>query len=277
MAQLGDGLTQTIRDAVQAGREDAVTLLQELVRIPSVTGEEGAVGEVVERAFADRGLDVDTWDATPEEMEPYRDHVGEQDSYENRPNVAGVRRGTGGGRSILLNAHVDTVDPGDPAAWKGDPLSGTLEGDLLYGRGSCDMKGGLVTHLVALDALSDLGLGLRGDVTVAATVGEENGGLSALSTVLRGYRADAAIIHHRAYPSRPGACPGRFAHLPAKDPGPLGPRRRPRRGRLGAGEVRSHLREPARAGAGAQRCPQPPALRRSKQQSAHRYRRRKGR
>ncbi len=56
------------------------------------------------------------------------------------------------------------------------------------------MKGGLVTHLVALDVLSDLGLGLRGDVTVAATVGEENGGLGALSTVLRGYRADAAII-----------------------------------------------------------------------------------
>ena len=104
---------------------------------------------------------MDTWEATPEEMEPYRDHVGEQDSYENRPNVAGIRRGSGDGRSILLNAHIDTVDPGDPAAWKGDPLSGTVEGDLLYGRGSCDMKGGLVTHLVALDALADLGLGLR--------------------------------------------------------------------------------------------------------------------
>jgi acetylornithine deacetylase len=194
MVKLDDGLAETIRGAVQARREDAARLLQELVRVLSVTGDEGAVGEVVERAFSERGLDVDTWDATPEEMEPYRDHVGEQDSYENRPNVAGVRRGKGGGRSILLNAHVDTVDPGDSAAWKEDPLSGALEGDLLYGRGSCDMKGGLVTHLVALDALSDLGLGLRGDVTVAATVGEENGGLGALSTVLRGYRADAALI-----------------------------------------------------------------------------------
>ncbi len=229
MVKLDDGLAETIRGAVQARREDAVSLLQELVRTPSVTGEEGAVGGVVERAFSERGLGVDVWDATPEEMEPYRDHVGEQNSYENRPNVAGVRRGEGGGRSILLGAHTDTVDPGDPAAWKVDPLSGTLEGDLLYGRGSCDMKGGLVTHLIALDALSDLGLGLRGDVTVAATVGEENGGLGALSTVLRGYSADAAIITEPTrlalVPAQGGSLvfrlkvPGRSAHAAVRDVG----------------------------------------------------------
>jgi len=229
MANLDDGLAQTIRGAVQARREDAVSLLQELVRVPSVTGEEGAVGAVVERAFSERGLDVDTWEATREETEPYREHVGEQSSYENRPNVAGTKRGTEEGRSILLNAHTDTVDPGDPTAWKGDPLSGNLEGDLLYGRGSCDMKGGLVTHLVALDALSDLGLRLRGDVTVAATVGEENGGLGALSTVLRGYRADAAIITEPTrlalVPAQGGSLvfrlkiPGRSAHAAVRDEG----------------------------------------------------------
>ena len=229
MVGFEDGLAQAIRGAVQARREDAVSLLQELVRIPSVTGEEGAVGAVVGRAFSERGLEVDTWEATREETEPYRDHVGEQGSYEDRPNVAGARRGTGDGRSILLSAHTDTVDPGDPAAWKGDPLSGDLEGDLLYGRGSCDMKGGLVTHLIALDALSDLGLGLRGDVTVAATVGEENGGLGALSTVLRGYRADAAIITEPTrlalVPAQGGSLifrlkiPGRSAHAAVRDEG----------------------------------------------------------
>jgi acetylornithine deacetylase len=229
MVGFEDGLAQAIRGAVQARREDAVSLLQELVRIPSVTGEEGAVGAVVGRAFSERGLDVDTWEATREETEPYRDHVGEQGSYEDRPNVAGARRGTGDGRSILLGAHTDTVDPGDPAAWKGDPLSGDLEGDLLYGRGSCDMKGGLVTHLIALDALSDLGLGLRGDVTVVATVGEENGGLGALSTVLRGYRADAAIITEPTrlalVPAQGGSLifrlkiPGRSAHAAVRDEG----------------------------------------------------------
>src|ERR687898_887524 len=229
MVELDDGLAQTIRGAVQARREDAVNLLRELVRIPSVTGKEGAVGEVVGRAFSERGLDVDTWEATREETEPYRDHVGEQSAYEDRPNVAGVRSGTARGRSILLNGHTDTVDPGDPTAWKGDPLSGNLEGDLLYGRGSCDMKGGLVTHLVALDALSALGLGLRGDVTVAATVGEENGGLGVLSTVLRGYRADAALITEPTrlalVPAQGGSLvfrlevPGRSAHAAVRDEG----------------------------------------------------------
>ena len=229
MAELDDELAQAIRGTVQARREDAVSLLQELVRVPSVTGEEGAVGAVVGRAFSERGLDVDTWEATREETEPYREHIGEQSSYENRPNVAGTKRGTGEGRSILLNAHTDTVDPGDPTAWKGDPLSGNLEGDLLYGRGSCDMKGGLVTHLIALDAISDLGLGLHGDVTVAATVGEENGGLGALSTVLRGYRADAAIITEPTrlalVPAQGGSLvfrlkiPGRSAHAAVRDEG----------------------------------------------------------
>src|SRR5829696_6600032 len=229
MARLDDGLARAIRDAVQARREEAVSLLQQLVRTPSATGREGAVGEVVERDFSERGLDVDTWEATPEEVEPYREHVGEQNSYDNRPNVAGIRRGRGGGRSILLNAHTDTVDPGDPAAWRDDPLSGALEGDLLYGRGSCDMKGGLVTHLVALDALSELGLELRGDVSVAATVGEENGGLGALSAVLRGYRADAALITEptrlRLVPAQGGSLvfrlevPGRSAHAAVRDRG----------------------------------------------------------
>ena len=229
MAKRNEDLARAISDAVRARREKTVTLLRELVRVRSVTGEEGAVAEAVEGAFSERGLEVDTWNASPEEMEPYVDQVGEQPSYENRPNVAGLRRGSGGGRSLLLNAHIDTVDPGDPALWTRDPLSGTVEGDLLYGRGSCDMKGGLVTHLTALDALSDLGVELRGDVSVAATVGEENGGLGALSTVLRGYRADAALITEptrlRLVPAQGGSLvfrltvSGPSAHAAVRDEG----------------------------------------------------------
>jgi acetylornithine deacetylase len=229
VGRLDAELAGEISRAVEARRDDAVRLLQELVRVPSVTGEEGAVQEVVERAFRERGLAVDRWEATAEEVAPYLDHVGEQKTYSNRPNIVGVRSGRADGRSILLNAHVDTVAGGDTSAWSRGPFSGEVEGDLLYGRGSCDMKGGLVTHLAALDALADLGVELRGDVSVAATVGEENGGLGALSTVLRGYRADAALITE---PTRLALVPaqggslvfrlkisGRAAHAAVRDEG----------------------------------------------------------
>jgi acetylornithine deacetylase len=229
VGRLDAGLAAAIGRTVETRRDDAVELLQELVRVPSATGEDGAVQEVVERAFRERGLAVDRWEATPEEMSPYRDHVGEQKTYSDRPNVVGVRPGKGGGRSLLLNAHVDTVAGGDPAAWSCDPFSGEVEGDLLYGRGSCDMKGGLVTHLMALDVLADLGVQLRGDVSVAATVGEENGGLGALSTILRGYRADAALITEptrlRLVPAQGGSLvfrltvSGRSAHAAVRDKG----------------------------------------------------------
>lgn len=229
MADLAPTLTEALTRAVEDRRDEAVRLLQELVRVPSTTGEEGAVQEVVERAFRERGLGVDRWEATAEQVEPYLDHVGEQESYEGRPNLAGVRRGRGGGRSMLLNAHVDTVAPGDPGAWSRDPLGGEVVGGEIFGRGSCDMKGGLVTHLAALDALEAADVGLAGDVTVAATVGEENGGLGALSTVLRGYRADAALITEptrlRLVPAQGGSLvfrltvPGRSAHAAVRDAG----------------------------------------------------------
>lgn len=187
-------LVKRISDAVDARRDETVALLQSLVRVPSVTNSEGEVQKVVMNACGVRDLAVDAWEATPDEIAGYHDHVGEQTVYEGRTNVAAVRRGTGGGRSILLNAHVDTVENGDPATWTHDPLGAEIVGDLLYGRGSCDMKGGLTSYLAAFDALDALGIRLAGDATVLATVGEEDGGVGALSTILRGYKADAVLI-----------------------------------------------------------------------------------
>lgn len=229
MGDSDEKLVNAIAEAVDARRDSTIRLLQSFVHIPSVTGREGEMAKAVEQAFHERDLDVDLWEATPEDVAPYLEHVGEQETYTDRPNAVGTHAGTGDGRSILLNAHMDTVDPGDPAAWTRAPRSGAVEGDLLYGRGSCDMKGGLVTYLIALDALRDLGVELRGDVKVAATVGEENGGLGALSTVLRGHRADAALITEPTrlslVPAQGGSLvfrltvPGRSAHAAVRDEG----------------------------------------------------------
>ena len=194
MAEATDQLIQAIGLAVDLEREPIVALHQAFVRTPSVTGTEGAMSAVVADAFRARGLVTDSWAATPEEMREHLEHVGDQSVWAGRLNVVGKRAGTGGGRSILLNAHIDTVPEGDHGLWSQPPFAANLVNGSIYGRGSCDMKGGLVTHLAALDVLKRLGITLKGDVTVAATVGEEDGGLGALSVVLRGYRADAALV-----------------------------------------------------------------------------------
>lgn len=224
-----DQVAKALIEAVDAGRDRTVALHRSFVQTRSVTGEEGTMSARAAAAFRERGLETETWAATAEEMRPYLEHVGEQPGYEGRLNVAGRRRGSGGGRSILLNAHIDTVPEGDHALWSQPPFAANLVDGRVYGRGSCDMKGGLVTHLAALDALSAVGLRLKGDVTVTATVGEEDGGLGALSTVLRGYRADAALVTEPTELALVTACEGslvfrihitgRSAHAATRDEG----------------------------------------------------------
>ncbi len=192
---LDPALVARVLAAVQAQHDWLRDTLLHVVGIPSITNAEADVQDALQQHMQSIGLAVERWVATRQEMAGHLLHVGEQAVWENRPNLLGRRAGAGGeqGRSLLLNGHIDTVDPGDPAAWQHSP-AGEVVGDLLYGRGSCDMKGGVVSILAALRALDAAGVRLRGDVLVSTTVGEEDGGLGALSTMLRGYRADAAII-----------------------------------------------------------------------------------
>jgi len=124
----------------------------------------------------------------------------ETDLWEEEPgrgNLVGVLKGRGGGRSLIFNGHIDTVPPGDPAAWKwGDPWSGRIEDGKLYGLGSCDMKAGVVAQAKAVEALVRCGIDLRGDVILESVVGEETMDHEAgtTATVRRGYVAAAAIV-----------------------------------------------------------------------------------
>ena len=180
--------------AVDARREDLVSFLQDLVRVPSVTGEEGAVQEIVAARFRGAGLEVDVWEPDPAVLAPYAEHVGGVESFVGRPNVVGTLRGRGGGRSLVLNAHIDTVEPGDPALWTHAAFAAEVADGRLFGRGACDMKAGLASHVFALEAVRVAGFAPRGDIIVQSTISEEDGGAGALAAVLRGYTADGAII-----------------------------------------------------------------------------------
>ncbi len=185
---------ELINAAVDEHRTALIKLVQALVRVPSLTGEEGAVQAVVADAMQDIGLDVDIWEPSAAELEPWAEHVGAFDSLAGRPNVVGVWKGSGTGRSIILNGHIDTVEPGNPETWSSPPFAAAIVDGAIMGRGSLDMKGGVATNLIAVQVLKSLGFQPGGDVIVESVISEEDGGAGTLAAVLRGYRADGAII-----------------------------------------------------------------------------------
>jgi acetylornithine deacetylase len=140
--------------------------------------------------------------------------------YTGRPNVGARKAGTGGGRSLLLSGHVDTVPKGTQP-WTRDPFGGEVEGNRLFGRGSNDMKAGVAMSLFVVEALSKLNRPLSGDLLFETVIDEEFGGVNGtLAGRLKGFNADAAIITE---PSFLRVCPaqrgGRVAHILLEAPG----------------------------------------------------------
>jgi acetylornithine deacetylase len=114
--------------------------------------------------------------------------------YTHRPNVIARRKGRGGGKSLLLSGHIDTVPLG-VQAWKHDPFKGTLEDGRMYGLGAYDMKCGVAVMLGVMRTLQELGVSLKGDLLAETVVDEEFGGVNGtIAGRLRGDNADAVII-----------------------------------------------------------------------------------
>ena len=145
------------RDGVQIDKRSLVETASELVNISSPTGDEQAMAEHMARVFHDMGL-----------------HVQWQEVEEGRPNVLGTWRGTGGGKTLMFNGHMDTSYSGrEPwLAGRGFRPEARVEGDYLYGLGISNMKGALACYIEAVRALQAEGVQLQGDLLIAAVVGE---------------------------------------------------------------------------------------------------------
>jgi acetylornithine deacetylase len=193
MTTITPELRARIRQAVQDDRAGLERLLLDLVGQESNTGHEGNVQRLLAREFAARGLEVDEWIASREDVKDYLIHVGDQEIWEDRPNLVATRPGDPDAPTLMLQGHIDTVPVEDPSLWTTNP-AGELKDGRIYGRGAADMKGGVASFIKALDALDAIGVRPKGTVKLATTVGEEDGGLGALSLVLRGHRADGIVI-----------------------------------------------------------------------------------
>lgn len=163
-----------------------------LIEIPSVTGAESAAQRFVASLMSEVGLGVDVWEIDLDTLRRNPHFSMGVDRKEGLGVVGGM--GSSGGRSLILNGHIDVVSPGDESNWKYPPWRGTVEGGRLYGRGAVDMKGGLCCALYAAKAVRDAGVELDGRLMVESVVGEEDGGLGTLAAVLRGYKAEGAIV-----------------------------------------------------------------------------------
>ena len=179
---------------IEGHKDDLFARLTRLVSVQSVVGAEGPCQHVVAEMMQATCDSVDVWEPDASWLERHPAYFLRGVNFAGRPNVVGLLKGQGHGRSMLLNAHVDVVDPGPLDAWKYPPWSGALSEGRLYGRGSVDDKASLVAMIFVAQCLRSLGVSLRGDVILESTIDEEWGGAGTLATIQRGYRADAAIV-----------------------------------------------------------------------------------
>ena len=210
--------------------------LQQMVQTPSLPNEEAAVQELVAAKLRALGMVVAVVPTRFDELAGHPAFGDDGFSPDARLNVIGRWTPTPlsptahpGRGSLLLNGHVDVVSPGDEHLWSVPPWSGVIRDGKLYGRGSCDMKAGVTAAIFAVTALKALGYQPAHEVMIQSVIGEESGGVGALTTIVKGYRADAAIIleptRMELCPVQAGALtfrltvPGKAAHAAMKNEG----------------------------------------------------------
>src|SRR5215207_1785317 len=204
-------LLDDISRAVDRRRQDLVDLTTDLIRIESITGNEGAVQAYLTEFVARIGLAVDVFEPDLEAPGTHPAYYPiEGLSFAGRPNVVATWRGSGGGQSLLLNGHVDTIPVEPVREWRVAPFSGEVIDGRLYGRGASDMKGGVAAMTMALQVLKDLGVRLRGDLIVEYVVDEELTGYGTLAAIQKGYRADAGICLETSDLAVQPGCVGRL-------------------------------------------------------------------
>ncbi|MGW4119049.1 M20 family metallopeptidase [Nocardia sp. NPDC004711] len=183
--------TDRVLDRIDSLRDELVATLADAIAIRSVNptypdqdyddlaGGESEVSGLLAGLYRQAGAQTQLFGKAP-----------------GRDNVVGVLRGSGGGRSLIFNGHVDVVPADDAAQWTHDPFTAFVDDTHVWGRGSVDMKGGLIAQAFAAMALRQAGVRLRGDLILQGVAGEENleHHMGTSAVLERGFTADAAII-----------------------------------------------------------------------------------
>src|SRR6516164_8451496 len=201
---------QRLLKQIDVNQDKSIKFLQQMVSIPSVTGDEAKIQKLLADYLTRIGLEVDVWESDWEKLKKHPGYIPVDRGYEGRPNIVAIWKGNGGGRSLLFNGHTDVIPVGNGEGWSDNPWSASIKNGRLYGRGSCDMKSGVASHIMAVQNVIETGLKPKGDVYIDIVVDEEISGHGTLDTVIRGYTADAGISGETSGLAVQPACIGRI-------------------------------------------------------------------
>jgi len=201
---------QRLLKQIDVNQDKSIKFLQQMVSIPSVTGDEAKIQKFLAEYLTKIGLEVDVWESDWEELKKHPGYIPVDRGYEGRPNIVAIWKGNGGGRSLLFNGHTDVIPVGNGEGWSDNPWSASIKNGRLYGRGSCDMKSGVASHIMAIENVIESGLKPKGDIYIDIVVDEEISGHGTLDTVIRGYKADAGISGETSGLAVQPACIGRI-------------------------------------------------------------------
>ncbi len=195
-------LERRVVDEIGRGEEELVALAADLIAFDTTARsepddparDEAALQEYLAARLERAGAGVDVWEPAATDVEGSKLTPRGGIRFDGRPQLAARFPGTGEGRSLLLNGHVDVVSGEPRGRWTSDPNRAEVRDGKLYGRGACDMKGGVAALVFAAEALARLGVRLAGDLVVCTVTDEESTGIGALAAVAHGVRADAGIV-----------------------------------------------------------------------------------
>ncbi len=187
-------------EAIASGRQQLVAIASDLIGFNTTARDVGdpprdevALQEYLARRLQAAGAEVDLFEPDGDALQG-KPLVPPGLDFAGRPQLIAKRPGASRGRSLLFNGHIDVVSAEPRQAWASEPFAGQVRDGRLYGRGACDMKGGVAAMVFALEALASLGVELAGDLLVATNTDEESSGAGGTALVERGLRADAGIV-----------------------------------------------------------------------------------
>jgi acetylornithine deacetylase len=194
---LSPEIKKAVEAAVAKNFKDEIAFVQKMIQYGGQRGDEHEALEEMHRQYSSRGFSTTKLEMDAQVLSQHSSAGRISDLHSKAPVVIGVhepKSSTPGGKSLILNGHIDIVPNGPTELWTNDPYSGLIEGDWLYGRGSADMRAGAVANLYALDALRSIGKQPASKVILESVPEEESTGNGTMATHLAGYTADAVLV-----------------------------------------------------------------------------------